>query len=652
MNIASVIRSTVQFIVYSVLVFGTYYFGGVTVLGSTYMQVALGLALLCVSIRALCVSGDQCRLDCGGRSGMFLLLWIVALGCSAARSVYAPESVSYGLVVVGYAIMYMIIGNVFDAKQVRSLGLIIVLLAFAIALFGLSTCFLKNQYVFMIKKHFYPHRLTATFVNPNHCAAFFAMSLPLIFYYCRMFRKKRRSLCIAGFVCVLTAFLLTSSMSAWLAFGIALYFFYFLHRQFIQVDKTKLDVIFSVVLLVTAVIVTFFAFQYGFSKYFAGSKHYSIWQRIGIYKGSLHLLVSGTVPYGENILRILFGGGLNCFRYLFHGFGVQNDVCEFYHAHNEYLELLIEAGIVGCAAFVLFVTSVFLHGISFLKKSVDKDAKVFIVCGMTSFVFFLIHCMLEFNLRVFSVGLMFFAIAGMMSVVMRPQEQRMPLSRRFHLFVTVVLLCLSIIYMGCAARELMRSNLLDQARDYAIAHDFDNAEGCFALAGRIAPYNAEVDEAYGEYFMYRYFLDPEMAKKYLEKAEHHYKMMLVKNPLLPNCYLRLGWMYASVGDREQAQSFFNAAVRLNPRNLLSYLERGRFYLHNKEYALARDEFAWLIGELMKIPRSRGNRVHPLMLDIQEGFAPYKDEPEFQQMYAEITQFLNDYFIEYIELYHR
>ncbi len=83
-------------------------------------------------------------------------------------------------------------------------------------------------------------------------------------------------------------------------------------------------------------------------------------------------------------------------------------ICD--HAHNDYLEFLLEAGIIGSILLILFV---FLFFSFSFKGSYEGRNGIIKISMISSIVSIAVHSVFDFNLRITSNALMFSAILGM-----------------------------------------------------------------------------------------------------------------------------------------------------------------------------------------------------------------------------------------------
>lgn len=83
------------------------------------------------------------------------------------------------------------------------------------------------------------------------------------------------------------------------------------------------------------------------------------------------------------------------------------------HAHNDYLELLTDGGVIGFLLAAWFVLSVLLHGWKMIRIRRDKFAVLIGIGALTGVLAMLIHSVTDFNMHNGAVGLYFFFCCGL-----------------------------------------------------------------------------------------------------------------------------------------------------------------------------------------------------------------------------------------------
>ncbi|HWR13930.1 MAG TPA: O-antigen ligase family protein [Terriglobales bacterium] len=124
--------------------------------------------------------------------------------------------------------------------------------------------------------------------------------------------------------------------------------------------------------------------------------------RIAIYKDSLHMFTDKPVA----------GFGLGTFESAYPRYQSFWTDLRVNHAHNDYLELLVETGFVGFGLATWFLVIVFQNGIRKIRERHDIEGRVLTLGMMTGIICLLVHSLMDFNLHIPANALLFFVLCG------------------------------------------------------------------------------------------------------------------------------------------------------------------------------------------------------------------------------------------------
>jgi O-antigen ligase len=82
------------------------------------------------------------------------------------------------------------------------------------------------------------------------------------------------------------------------------------------------------------------------------------------------------------------------------------------HAHNDYLELMVETGLVGPALVVWFLFGVFRNGFAKMRDAADSEGRLLTLALLTGIVAILVHSLLDFNLHIPANAALFFVLCA------------------------------------------------------------------------------------------------------------------------------------------------------------------------------------------------------------------------------------------------
>ena len=124
----------------------------------------------------------------------------------------------------------------------------------------------------------------------------------------------------------------------------------------------------------------------------------------------------------EDTLRIFqsfvfFGAGFGTFVDIFPSYMSFSSFGVIDHAHNDYLELLTDGGIIAFGLAAWFVLSVIGHGWQMIRARRDQYAVLIGIGALTGILTMLMHSVTDFNMHNGAVGLYFFFCCGLLITV-------------------------------------------------------------------------------------------------------------------------------------------------------------------------------------------------------------------------------------------
>lgn len=344
------------------------------------------------------------------------------------------QTLRQGLLVLAFFLVGMvIIHNISRFAQIQKLVTVLILVGVFEALFGLFELSAGKPSLLFYSKTIQLDSVTGTFVNRNHLAGYLEMVLPLalglILSRAGMFASgdsKRRitlreilprlggkalaiNILLVLSVLVMAAGLVRSRSRS----GVFLLFFSFLlfgeiilfhfsgakERQ--KVSRNFINISFLIVLI--------------FSLYIGlGAVINRFLEDDTLFKG-------GRTIFWGNVVSIvrdfpLLGSGLGSFESVYPYYGQSGFEMRLTHAHNDYLELAAEVGLIG--AICLFAGIIFLLVKIFFtwRERRSLEIKGLAMGGFVSLVVLLFHSLTDFNLHIPANGLLFAMILSLTAV--------------------------------------------------------------------------------------------------------------------------------------------------------------------------------------------------------------------------------------------
>ncbi|MDQ3712111.1 MAG: O-antigen ligase family protein [Acidobacteriota bacterium] len=136
---------------------------------------------------------------------------------------------------------------------------------------------------------------------------------------------------------------------------------------------------------------------------------------------------SGRIHFWQIALRIFFdhpilGAGLDAFGVAFTRYDTWSGMYRVEQAHNDYLQILADAGILGFACVAAFIYLLFKKGLRTIRESSDHFRRSAAVGALAGCFGILIHSFFDFPLRTPSNAFFFFTLTALATVSIVPSK--------------------------------------------------------------------------------------------------------------------------------------------------------------------------------------------------------------------------------------
>jgi O-antigen ligase len=572
------------------------------------------------------------------------------------------------LFLVGPLLYFTVINNISNRYQINR---IIATLLITGALFGIYGIFQYIGIDFSIfdsaigRQHVF-----GLFGNVNYFAEFLIVILPIaipLFFVSK--NKIQKILLLIAILPMGTSLVFTFTRSSYLGFGISLIFMFALYtihwRQSFIKNKKKIVIV--ILLAVTFVSILFFLPNHlnkpgtaidkiksrvSLTQITEGS---SIKRRIATWKFTIlmikdrPLLGSGIGTYKYNTLRYqaeFFSQGDNRSLYP-HGFAQE--------AHNEYLQLWAELGIIGLGIFLWLIIAYFTYSLKALKGSNDKFKQAIMIGLMGAVVAVLLDSIFSFPLHLPATIVLFWLVFGLTVVLGLTDDndskakndntserddkivkikktdttnkidvgnkQSRVTKTLFKIFLSVCVIILAGFLVITAIRPFIARTYWYQAEKKSDRGDMNETIDIYREALKWDPYLGELYYGIGKLLTENGYPTP--ALSYLEKAEKYidlpslpyvmartyiYKDMLEKgaekleqaisyqsnlSTILP-LYAELGNIYLKLEKFKEAESVYQNALRIDTDFVDARYGLARAYLFQNLFDKALIEFQKVI----------------------------------------------------------
>ena len=556
------------------------------------------------------------------------------------------------LFLAGPLLYFVVTNNISNDRQINRILNFLLLVG---GLFGIYGILQYNgiDFPFWIR-NIGRQKVFGLFGNVNYFAEYLIIPLPIavsLFFVTK--NKFKKNLLVIAIFAMGISLTVTFTRGSYLGFGISLIFMFFLFlisrgKSFIKDNRKIFIIILIIVIMITYLFVipnplnksdTFISKIKSRISVSQLTQSSSIKRRIATWKFTVlmikdhPLLGSGIGTYKYNTLRYqakFFEQGKNRSLYP-HGFADK--------AHNEYLQLWAEMGIIGLWVFIWLIISYFSYGIKILKKTKDEYKQGVIIGLMGAVIAVLVDGLFAFPLHLPTTVILFYLTLGLTVVVgltdtVNAQEinvirenlnkiekkEKVNISRfKPLLFIGIILLamflCVTVSglfiartywYYGYKEIKNKNWNKAIEMNEKALKWDPYLGEVYYEI-GKILQ-NKGINNLSLEYFekAAKYVDHPnlpqDLAMIYLKKGQLDQAATKFKQAIsyqsdeesMVPLYSKLGSIYLQLKRYKTAEIAFKDALKINPNFINAHYGLAGAYLRQNQQAEALEEFQKVI----------------------------------------------------------
>jgi O-antigen ligase len=449
--------------------------------------------------------------------------------------------------------MYFLAANIITSVRDR----VIVLSGWAVGstlalIYGILQRF-GGVWVFAVPKM---GRVISTFGNPIFFAVHLVTFLPVVvglFFYSKKYFV--RFILISVLICGLFGLYFSQTRAAWIGFVVSMLCF-----GVVSLKSRKTKIIF--VSLIVGCSLVFAVF----------TRH--MWLR-----QQAHLLIWRDT-LNMWLHHPLFGTGPGNFHINFPKYASQELLsiwpqkqCIINDAHNEYIQILSETGVIGLGIFIWIVFGFFKYALDMHSKYRGRRQSVLIAGMISGAVALLIQNFFSVDMRfIISAVYLFLIIGFVCSFGDKLLEIHFRIGRRVKTVFLAILLFSSGVVGFSRGPKIHLAGLIhfDIARGGLKLKP--SGEGSGLLPHILKPYLAQKKLDETPSFFDEKILEPARTLSELEQLVKEY-------PGEAKVYEKLGWIYAKEKNFRKAIENFERAVRLNPELFGAYNNLGNIYFH-------------------------------------------------------------------------
>ena len=525
------------------------------------------------------------------RANTPILLFILVMTISLFRSDFFRISLNDYITFLFYFILYFFIrNNITDKIELKSFIKIFYLISFIVSLYTLIQYYGYDPYLKGL-----PY-LSSTIGQKNWISNYLVMIFPIIFSYFLLENSKRKKIVFIILLSIIyTNLVICQSRGIWISIALttilAIYIiFKFNILTIFQENKRWLTSLLIIFLIITTIYSTenplnksaITVTERAISTF--NEKDPSINTRMLIWRTTFEMIKDYP----------LLGIGIGTFRINYLNYQAKYlkdnpDYLKYYatagEAHNEYLQMSAELGIVGLGVFLSILFIFYSSILNYLEKKINNKDKIIVFGLLMGITCFLFHSLFSFPLRVPALGLTFFIIIGLtlsyiknisslkyqMNVIIKKEIFK---NKKIKIFCIILVLFFMIFAIDSLVIRPYLSEIyyFKGIKDSGIK-DYNASLYNLDYATKLNPYNGRILHALGAtYGNLNIFGKTEeclqKAKKYINDVTTFYD---------------LGLLYSKEGLYKRAEEEFKHAIYLDPKCYKAYYELGKLYFSQEDY---------------------------------------------------------------------
>jgi len=392
--------------VLGLLLFGPLAFGAVEVWSISIMQVGAGL-LFALWAAQQAAAG---KLEIAG-SPLFLpvLLFasLIAWQLATGRTAYRAQTFSAALLYCSYGVLFFLVVQCLRrTSQVRVLGFALSGYGFAIAVFALLQGIASNGKLYWLRTAQAGGWIYGPYVNHNHYAGLMEMltPIPLVISLAGGVRGLRKALASVAAAVMASTIFLSGSRGGMVALTVQMTL---LGAVLIKRQRNW---------RLAPAWVVFLALALGILAWLGGAE---LTERIASIHTTTRTELSGgtRLTIDRDALKMfarkpVMGWGLGVFPDVYPQFSSFSSNIPVGMAHNDYLQVLVEMGVLGFAAVLWFLLTLYRSGLGKLNHWPPDINSAVTLAAMLGVTGILVHSLVDFNLQIPANAALFYALCA------------------------------------------------------------------------------------------------------------------------------------------------------------------------------------------------------------------------------------------------
>jgi len=328
----------------------------------------------------------------------FTFVGIIVLQFITGATGYRYATLEEALNLIPAGVLLLLSGGIFSRRQkLHDLVLVMAIFGFCIALFALTQDLLGADKIYwLVGPREDAISIYGPYINRNHYAGLMEMLAPLAGAAAFLECGAKRNLLLFAATMMVVSIVFSRSRGGMLGLAVAMIFLSMMLFRMTRRYRTLLLTL--AIAAAVVVVVLLLANGKTLQRLTETQDHY----RLAIYKDCI----------GMWLHKPLFGFGWGTFPTIYPEYRSFFTNLRVNHAHNDYLELLVEMGLAGIAIVGWFLIGVFREGFRKILTGNDEKGTVLTLGALTGVVALLAHSALDFNLHIAANAAMFYVLCS------------------------------------------------------------------------------------------------------------------------------------------------------------------------------------------------------------------------------------------------
>ena len=294
------------------------------------------------------------------------------------------------------AFFFAVSETLLRGKRLKIILYILFISSFILGIDGIYQYFTRIDFI-RYRPRIFEERIYASFATPNSFGCYLAMVLPFLLahFFLKIRLKVSKILYLGLFLLLFSCLLLTMSRGAWFAFLSSV--------LFMGIWIRSLALFFLIIGIMIIVTQPFYPpyLKERLRNFFIFTDTSSIDRKI-IWQAGWKMFIS----------KPWIGVGLGAFMFNFRKFAVNGYQFGVPYAHNCYLQMASEIGIIGLASFLLILALFFYHGIKTLNTKEKTFTWHVLLASQAAILGYCVQMGVDTTLYALDLGMLFWLVLG------------------------------------------------------------------------------------------------------------------------------------------------------------------------------------------------------------------------------------------------